>query len=62
MNSLLLGLIRDKLAIFAGQTPDALKTPATPSWLSRWPFAAAAMALSGFRCRPRRRNKGRGEV
>jgi hypothetical protein len=24
------------------QTPDALKTPATPSWLSLWPFAATA--------------------
>ena len=33
MNCPLLGLMRDELAIFAGQTPDALKTPATPSWL-----------------------------
>ena len=28
----------------------ALRTPATPSWLIRWPFAstASAIALSGF--------------
>ena len=41
--------IRDELAIFAGQTPDALKTPATPSWLILMPFArtASAIALSG---------------
>jgi len=34
---LLLGLIggRAGLAILAGQTPDALRTPATPSWLIR---------------------------
>jgi hypothetical protein len=37
----------DELAIFAGQTPDAaLKTPATSSWLIRWPFAAMAVAMA----------------
>jgi hypothetical protein len=41
----LLGLIRDELAIFAGQTPDALKTPATPSWLIWWPLARMASAF-----------------
>jgi hypothetical protein len=52
VNCLLLGLIRDELAIFAGQTPDALKTPATPPWLSLWPFAATASAMSrsAFSC------------
>ena len=41
----LLGLMRDELAI-AGQTPDALKTPATPSWLIRWSLACNTPAVS----------------